>query len=268
MNEREIRQAVLQCAKPGLDALVGRMEFQEVTRCWCGGPLEPWLEEFGLYARCAWCGCKAVRHRPTEASLEALYCSGYYWTEYQAVHNCPPVEERHERDMQDRVPQYLGWMRELVPPPARTLEIGCGNGRLLAEAARAGYHSTGAEMDARVAAWVREKTGAPVFAGPFPPPEEGKYDLVLALDVLEHVPDQERFTREIRERLHPGGKVMVHTPVIDTDDAARQWRDMFNPLSHVWMHTSESLRRLWERVGLRGRVLGELFGMPCYGLQG
>jgi 2-polyprenyl-3-methyl-5-hydroxy-6-metoxy-1,4-benzoquinol methylase len=197
-----------------------------------------------------------------------LYGSGFYWTEYQAVHHCPTVEERYEKDMLDRVPQYLAWMRELAPPPARTLEIGCGNGRLLLESARVGYRSTGVEMDARVAGWVRGKTGLPVFAGSFPPSEDGSYDLVMALDVLEHVPDPPRFAREIRGRLNPGGKVMVHTPVIDTDEAARQWRDMFNPLSHVWMHTSESFRRLWAGVGLQGRALGELFGMPCYGLEG
>jgi SAM-dependent methyltransferase len=266
MNQQDMRQAVLRQTKPGLDALVERMEFQEVRDCWCGGPLEAWLEEFPVYLACRRCGCKAVHYRPTPAGLELLYTSGYYWTEYQAIHSCPSVEERHERDLTDRVPQYLQWMRELALPPARTLEIGCGNGRLLREAAAAGYRAAGVEMDARVAAWVRQKTGLPVFAGSFPPPEDGAYDLVLALDVLEHVGDPVQFVREVRARLGPAGRAMVHTPVIDSPEAARQWRDMFNPLSHVWMHNSESFQALWESVGLRARVLGELFGMPCYGL--
>jgi SAM-dependent methyltransferase len=268
MNPSEIRRQVLRHARPGLEALVEQMEFEEAAGCWCGGALEPWLTEFGAYYRCAACGCKAVRWRPSAVSLERLYGSGYYWNDYQAIHGCPSVEERHERDMEDRVPQYLGWMRELAPPPARALEIGCGNGRLLREAARAGYRTTGAEMDARVALWVRARTGVLVYAGPFPPIADGPYDLVLALDVLEHVLDPAAFAREIRGRLKPHGRVLVHTPVIDTDEAARQWRDMFNPLSHLWMHTTESFRRLWEGVGLRGRVLGELFGMPCYRLAG
>ncbi len=263
--QREIRRAVLSQAAPGIEPIVERMTFEAVKRCWCGGRLDPW-ENFGVYRRCSSCGCKAVEFRPTWASLEIFYRE-YYWREYQAAYHCPPIEERYERDMTDRIPQYLDWMRQLCPPPARLLEIGCGNGRLLREASLAGYDASASEMDPRVAAWVREKTGLPVFVGTLPPLSEGTFQLIVAIDVLEHVPDPRAFVREIRARLDPRGRVLLHCPVIDSDEAARTSRDVFNPLSHLWVHTTESLMRLWREAGFRLRWMGRLFEMPCWGAE-
>ncbi len=265
LEQREIRRMVLRHVAPGIELIVERMTFEAVRVCGCGAELERW-GNFGLYRRCVRCGCKVVEFRPIWASLELLYRE-YYWREYQAAYHCPPVEERYQRDMTDRIPQYLEWMQQLCPPPARLLEIGCGNGRLLREASLARYDGSASEMDPRVAAWVREKTGLPVHVGTFPPLSEPPFELIVAIDVLEHVPDQRAFVREIRARLAPQVKVLLHCPVIDSDEAARSSPDVFNPLSHLWVHTTESLSLLWREGGLDLKLMGRLFDMPCWGLQ-
>ena len=111
---------------------------------------------------------------------------------------------------------------------------------------------------------VREKTGLYVHAGPFPPLSEKKYDLILIVGVLEHAPDQVGFVKEVRSRMASGGQAMVHCPVIDTVDDVHRLRDLFNPLSHLWMHSSVSMMRLWADVGLEPKSLGELFGIPRF----
>ncbi len=263
MDEVEMKRAILRGARPGLEPIVAKMRFEAVERCWCGGRLEGWLPEFEPYQRCVGCGCKSVRFRPTAESLESFY-SGQYWYEYQSIHECPPIEQRWENDMLDRVPHYLGWVRSLLDPPGRLLEVGCGSGRLLHELKLSGFECTAAEMDPDVAAWAAKKTGLAVYAGSFPPPAVREFDLILVIDVLEHVTDQVRFVEEAKSRLRAGGRLMVHCPVIDTAERAAELKFLFNPLSHLWMHSSRSIELLWARVGLQPVKMGELFAMPCF----
>lgn len=259
------RQTVLE-NKPALRQVIEIMEFEEVKKCWCGGLLEEWVPEFYPYSVCRNCGCKSVVVRQTEKSLGMFY-SEQYWYEYQTIHDCPSVEERYDSDMADRIPVYLQWIRQIQPLPAKILEVGCGNGRLLHELSLLGHQCSASEMDVRIANWVKEKTGIPVFVGPFPPDSASGYDLIVVIDVLEHIYDPLRFVKQVRSRLKKGGKVLLHCPVVDNIETAFTLKSLFNPLSHLWMHSTESMTKLWSNAGLVPVVLGELFGMPCYVLK-
>lgn len=249
--------------KPALKPFIEKMEFEDVAHCWCEGLLKNWLPDFYPYDVCINCGCKSVRVRQTANSLNIFY-SDQFWYEYQIINDCPSLEERYERDMTDRIPIYLQWIQMVQSPPARILEVGCGNGRLLRELTLMRYQCSGSEMNGKVAKWVKGKTDIPIFVGSFPPVEDGNYDLILLIDVLEHVYHPIEFVQEVRSRLKRGGKVMFHCPVIDDDKLAFQIKHLFNPLSHLWMHTTESITNLWAVVGLQPRVIGELFSMPCF----
>jgi SAM-dependent methyltransferase len=237
-----------------------------VDRCWCGGDLEPWEPDFPAYARCASCGCRSVTFHASPESLARFYAVDY-WYEYQAIHGCPPIEERWERDLLDRIPQYLEWIQGVFPPPARVLEVGCGSGRLLKELKDRGYTCAGSDMDPRVAEFARVRTGLPVEPGAFPRAPRGETDIVLLIDILEHIPDPDRFLEIAASFLAGGGKLLVHLPVIDSPEEARRQAHLFNPLSHLWMHTSGSLVLLASRHGLVAKVVGRLFDLPFYILE-
>jgi SAM-dependent methyltransferase len=51
------------------------------------------------------------------------------------------------------------------------------------------------------------------ITGPFPY-KDGSFDLVIAVEVTEHIQDHENFFREINRILKPGGKLYVSTPNI------------------------------------------------------
>ncbi len=124
---------------------------------------------------------------------------------------------------------YYGHARteiaELLPTRAgRVLEVGCGRGATLAWLKRTGRceHTTGIELfdDAAEAARVvvdRVEAGnaeslLAVVA------RAGRFDVVLCLDVLEHLVDPWAFVARICDVLAPGGVLIVSVPNV------RHWR--------------------------------------------
>ena len=105
--------------------------------------------------------------------------------------------------------------REVRPPKdARILEIGCGTGHNLEMLSAFGWVEA-TELEPGARALASERLGRPVRDAALPdlsvfPPDH--FDLVALLDVLEHVDDDHAALAAIRERLKPGGKLLVTVP--------------------------------------------------------
>jgi len=101
-----------------------------------------------------------------------------------------------------------------LPPSPLILEAGCGTGgnlQILSELGRV----TGVEMTPRAAAMARERGTADVLTGFLPdgmPPLKQKFDVILLLDVLEHIADDVDSLAALRKLLAPGGYVVVTVP--------------------------------------------------------
>jgi len=110
-------------------------------------------------------------------------------------------------------PLYVEKMRRVrrfldrLPPGCRILDVGCGEGLLVEEYRQRGLNIIGADLHYESAAVHR----ADITRLPF---ENGAFDVVLALDVIEHLnfADQELATREIERILVPGGQFLVTVP--------------------------------------------------------
>lgn len=101
-----------------------------------------------------------------------------------------------------------------LPAGARIIEIGCGTGGNLAMLSRHGSVSA-LEPDAMARAFARIRGGVDVHEGALPdrvPFEDGAFDLVVALDTIEHI-DNDRATLEtLLGLLRPGGALVVTVP--------------------------------------------------------
>jgi 2-polyprenyl-6-hydroxyphenyl methylase/3-demethylubiquinone-9 3-methyltransferase len=102
----------------------------------------------------------------------------------------------------------------LVPPPARDgavlVDLGCGAG-LLAPLVRGHLH-VGVDLTASALAQAARHGVVPVRADVTAVPlADGCADVVVAGEILEHVPDLRRAVREACRLLRPGGLLVIDT---------------------------------------------------------
>jgi SAM-dependent methyltransferase len=115
----------------------------------------------------------------------------------------PGHDHSHERE---NFPPFL----ELLPPPGRrTLDLGCGEGRVGGELERLGHKVTGVDSSPRMvelANEIHEAVLADATALPF---EDGAFDLVVAYMALMNMDDLPGATCEAARVLEPGGRLCI-----------------------------------------------------------
>lgn len=166
-----------------------------------------------------------------------------------AAHDSTHWWYRARRDiLADYIRRHAG-----LPAAARILEIGCGTGHNLAMLARFGAVDA-IEIDPAARGIAAERLGKAVGAAPLPAlpgVARGAYDLIAVLDVVEHIADDVAALAAMRERLAPGGKILITVP-------AHPWmwsaHDTVN--HHHRRYTKRTLRRAIAAAGLRPERLG------------
>ncbi|HET7040948.1 MAG TPA: class I SAM-dependent methyltransferase [Gemmatimonadales bacterium] len=141
----------------------------------------------------------------------------------------------------------LSRLRELLPPDGRRriLDVGCGDGLFLDRLAPWG-RAEGIETD--VATLSPAAAHRPIHLGPFDESyhPDAPFDLVLFLDVLEHLDRPDAALRRAAELLAPGGRVLVSVPAFP---ALWTRHDVLN--HHRLRYTRGSLTALARGAGLR-----------------
>jgi 2-polyprenyl-6-hydroxyphenyl methylase / 3-demethylubiquinone-9 3-methyltransferase len=104
----------------------------------------------------------------------------------------------------------------LVPraprPGSLLVDVGCGAGVLAPHVAHLGYRHLGVDIVPGSAELARER-GITVVLGDARgiPLSDGCADVVVAGEVLEHVPDLDRVVAEVTRILRPGGTLVIDT---------------------------------------------------------
>ncbi len=131
------------------------------------------------------------------------------------LHRLNPVRLKYIRDQIDRHWQCDECGR--TPLAGKTaLDVGCGAGLLAEPLARLGAKVTGIDASPEVIEVAREhaaRMDLPIDYDAVPVERiDGQFDLVTALEVIEHVAEPAAFLRSLAKRLAPGGLLILSTP--------------------------------------------------------
>jgi SAM-dependent methyltransferase len=197
-----------------------------------------------VLARCAGCGFYYQVPRPTSEQIASYYPSTY------AVYGNDPV---------------TGWifrgfywlearrMIKLIGPQGRILDVGCGDGGLLAALRdRGSYDLYGVELDPGAAEYARGR-GFRVHNGDISDANlpAGTFDLIRMGHVIEHFREPLRALQYAHTLLRPGGILYGETPNIDCLDFRlfqRYWGALHFP-RHITLFSDRTLRRALAATG-------------------
>jgi len=103
--------------------------------------------------------------------------------------------------------------RQVTDRRPRILDVGCGTGANLLMLSQYG-DAEGVDISEDALAFCRERGLEQVKLGAAEelPYDDGTFDLVTALDVVEHMDDDLAGLREMRRVLRPGGRVLLFVP--------------------------------------------------------
>jgi 2-polyprenyl-6-hydroxyphenyl methylase/3-demethylubiquinone-9 3-methyltransferase len=131
------------------------------------------------------------------------------------LHKLNPVRLKYVRDRIDQ--HWQGDECSRTPLAGKTaLDVGCGAGLLTEPLARLGASVTGIDASPEVIAVAREHAEAMALAIDYRAGDvqefQCQFDLVTAMEVIEHVADPSTFLKALARRLAPGGLLILSTP--------------------------------------------------------
>jgi SAM-dependent methyltransferase len=198
------------------------------------------------------------------------------WTDYANIYSeayytgkgaDPLVDYLFELEHPEQTIRLYEWrgivriIRALTPLSLETrwLDFGCGNGGLVRHCRQEiGCDAVGFEEG-----WIRQKAagyGIPFLDADQLEAQEGTFDVVTAIEVLEHVPEPVAVLKRIRRLLKPGGLFFA------TTGNARPFRERLlswryvRPEIHISFFEPDSLVRALELAGFHPEFRGFLPG--------
>jgi len=160
------------------------------------------------------------------------------------------IEERHWwfRGRRSIVRRLL---TEIAPPGSgrRIVDVGCGTGANIASLTDA-YMCHGIDPSAEGIDLARKRFPAVHFTCGLAPDafgsEERDADVLLAMDVMEHVPDDFAFVSGLLGALKPGGHLLVTVPADES-----LWSPHDENFGHYRRYTRDRLERVWRDLAVK-----------------
>jgi len=210
---------------------------------------------------CRDCCLMYLNPRLNDTGLSLLYDGQYYRGGGfdPHVNYLSDVDDNQQRASWLEAHEHIACLNEICPPPARMLDLGCGIGSLLRLARNVGYDADGFEISQFASDYV-EGIGFRVFRNTKELPS-GHYDVVTAVEVLEHCSSATQLLKAVYDCLKPGGIFYYTTTNFDGYvEKLKRGIDTPNlngyilPEGHVCFFSTATMRRYLEKSGFSRTV--------------
>ena len=159
------------------------------------------------------CGLVMVNPMTTNAEKEARS------TSVRSLHRSRSAEQSLEAAFRKSLPRAarcLDLFSQHIPRHGEVLEIGSGDGAVMAMLARLGVRPTGLDPDEGAARFIQRTMNLPVIVGSLEDADfQGRqFDAVVMVHLIEHLYEPVAALRSIHRLLKPGGLLFLETPNI------------------------------------------------------
>jgi len=196
--------------------------------------------------QCASCGLLFCSPRLTDEGIAALYDANYY------------VFSKDDSGYFARTAEIYARTVQLLPANIvhTAVEVGSGKGYLLAVLKALGWKVQGIEISPDAAAHGERVFGVPGFAGTLDSwlahdsTARPQFSVALCIDIIEHVPDPDRFVAGLAQITSVDGYVVIDTPngnARHIELERGEWRG-FNPF-HIYSFSATHVSTLLARHG-------------------
>jgi SAM-dependent methyltransferase len=141
-------------------------------------------------------------------------------------------------------------VRHRLRPGARVVDLGCGEGYLTYALRQAGITCVGVDISATTVARARQRFGHEDWfatTGEYAARRGGRADLVIALELIEHVATPTGVLADAVATLGRGGCVLMTTPNRDASPPHEAWDTDLPPVHLLWFGT-RAMRELAARA--------------------
>jgi SAM-dependent methyltransferase len=212
---------------------------------------------------CRSCGLIYLNPRMKESAMMKVYQENEYFSDsgdsgYQYVNYAS-----QEESMRMTFRRFLNELKKNGIASGRLLELGCGYGYFLDEAKHFFSFLAGTELSQEAGESARKISGADVYIGDVSslPNELCGFDLIVSINVIEHIYSPAEFILSLKKRLKEGGRIIIATPDIGSiwyKIMQRRWSSFKIP-EHVVYYSKNTLTSLLLRTGFHN-----IMGIPFH----
>lgn len=153
---------------------------------------------------------------------------------------------------------YRRFLKELQKhgmTSGRLLEIGTGYGYFLDEARGYFQDVSGVELSERAACYAHKISGCNIHVGTVSnlPVEWNNFDVIVLINVIEHIYEPLEFLLSVRQRLKDDGRIVIGTPDIGSfwfKILKKRWPSFKIP-EHVAFYSKKTLTLLLQKAGFK-----------------
>jgi SAM-dependent methyltransferase len=188
---------------------------------------------------CLQCGAASHLMEASKVDIKAIYSS-----EYGLPAAAPAADAA-------RGVAYADWIAEQILPPRSVLEIGCGSGAMLTTLLEHWPAATGTGTDPALPVGSTAKERLRLYRGFLDnlPDTATRFDLIVAINVIEHTSDPKEFLATLQARLSPRGQIVIVCPTADPPNIELLFYD------HIFSLTPHSLGRIAASLRLTAKKI-------------
>jgi 2-polyprenyl-3-methyl-5-hydroxy-6-metoxy-1,4-benzoquinol methylase len=212
-------------------------------------------------------GWRMAQPRPTPEELKAFYANEYFQASHGTYAADYSATERAHRDLIAHLLLFAAKAARAGAEGGRFLEVGCGEGWLLAAAQAAGFDVSGLDFsDDGLRRFHPGLLDRATFGDAFENLERlieagAQFDVIAMEHVLEHVLEPERLLQRLPRLIAPGGVCAITVPndysplQLAAREAGHVDREFWlAPPQHLNYFDARSLKTLLDRLGFETRL--------------